>query len=227
VDSNARRRTAVHEAARAVADVVFGIPLEYVSIRAGNGFSGIEVPIHRDFTDIAGFDDVLLVMQPPAFRADVERRIIATLAGDMAALFLGGEPPPARYDDDAAEQIAKRALMALGPRISELVIHHEASDEPYESDQDRAIGLAIAVFGEVLGGAHYLAWLRAEAEALVIRYRTAILRVADALERLAILQGEQVAALVHPPKEVTVATRKAKAPPIADEERVEPDPEAA
>ena len=88
--------------------------------------------------------------------------------------------------------------MALGPRISELVIHHETRDEAYVSDQHRATDFAIAVFGDVLGGAHYLAWLRAEAEALVIRYRTAILRVADALERHAVLRDEQVAALVYP-----------------------------
>jgi hypothetical protein len=214
---SARRQTALHEAGHAVADVVFGIPIEYVSIRSGHGFGGIEVPVPREFADIAGFDLVPLVMQPPALRADVERCIIATLAGGVAALHLGSEPAPAGYDDDEAERIATQALGALGPRISELVIDNETNDKQFESDQDHATDLAIALFGDVLGGAHYLAWLRVEAETLVVRYRAAILRVADMLERHAVLAGDQIAALVYPPKEVPVSIlkRKAKAPPIA------------
>jgi hypothetical protein len=46
-------------------------------------------------------------------------------------------------------------------------------------------------------GALYKEWMRIETRALVIRYGAAILRVADALERQAVLTGDQVAALVY------------------------------
>jgi hypothetical protein len=49
-----------------------------------------------------------------------------------------------------------------------------------------------------MGGAFYLECFRVESRALVVRYAAAILRVADALERHAILQGDQVAALSIP-----------------------------
>ena len=50
-----------------------------------------------------------------------------------------------------------------------------------------------------MGGAFYLEWLRAEARALVVRYQDEILRVADALERHAVLRADEVAALVIAP----------------------------
>jgi hypothetical protein len=49
-----------------------------------------------------------------------------------------------------------------------------------------------------MAGAFYLELLRAEARALVVRYRAEILREADALERLAVLRGDAIAALVFP-----------------------------
>jgi len=199
-DPAGRRRTALHEAGHAVADYVLGRPIEYVSIRPGLTFGGIAVTMPRDRPDAGGFAPWSPVaLQPPALRADIERQIIATLAGELSALFLAVAPGTVRYSDDAAEEIAGGALAALGPRTAELVVDHEESEESSGSDETNAWDLAVAFAGPEVGG-HYLGWLRAEARELVICYHGAISRVADALERHAVLAGEQVAALVHPPK---------------------------
>ena len=191
-----RRRTALHEAGHAVAGVVMGRPLEYASIRPGRTFSGIAVPVPRDRPP--GFDpDRFVPVQPAELRADVERQIVTVLAGDLAALYLA--EPRSGYVDTSEEEVAA-ALEALGPRVAELVIHHETDEVPTDSDEERARGLALAFIGNDAGAAHYLAWLRAEASQLVIRYRAAIVRVADALERHAVLAGDAIAALVYPPK---------------------------
>lgn len=197
-----RRRTALHEAAHAVADTEMGRPIDYVSIRSGHTFRGITVPVPRDLADLDGLSFGGVAAQPPALRADVERVIIGTLAGDLAELVLGPiDPPGYRPDDEEAELIARQALAALGPRAAELIGREEGT-EPTPTDEENAWRYAYALAGDT-GTTHYLEWLRAEARALVWRYRAAILRVADALERHAILRGEQVAALVYPSKEGT------------------------
>ena len=71
--------------------------------------------------------------------------------------------------------------------------------EESEPDEERAWSLTQAFAGPETG-IWYLSWLREEAKAFVIRYHAAILRVADALERHAVLRGDQVAALVFPPR---------------------------
>jgi hypothetical protein len=86
-------------------------------------------------------------------------------------------------------------------RLAELVVDREESDEPLDDDETHAFALAgaIASIGSEMGGAFYLEWLRAEARALVVRYQDEILRVADALERHAVLRADEVAALVIAP----------------------------
>ena len=198
-----RRSVAIHEAGHAVADVVLGIPVEYTSIRPGKTFAGIEVPAPFE-VDLGSWNQYLPISAAPAdLRAYVEKRIIAFLAGPIAAVILyepvgRGAPVREEFDPDA---IARQALANLGPRLAELVVAKEESDEPNNGDEANAFELANAFVGPDMGGAFYLEWLRVEARALVVRYAAAILRVADALERHAILQGDQVAALIHPPKE--------------------------
>jgi hypothetical protein len=198
-----RRIIAIHEAGHAVADVLLGIPVEFASIRPGKTFAGIEVPApHRP--DSFDWNQYLPISAAPAdLRAYVEKRVIAFLSGHIAATTLY-EPLPRRrrltVELPDADAIARDALASLGPRLAELVVAHEESDEETGGDEANAFALANAFAGPDMGGAFYLEWLRVEARALVARYEAAILRVADALERHAVLRGEQIAALVHPPK---------------------------
>ena len=193
-----RRRTALHEAAHAVAHAVLGVPIEYASIRSGRMSLGIVVGVQRDRPRMDGFEgDYPVPTQPPELRADVERSIIVTLAGDLAELYLD-EQRGSAYTNDEAETAAVAALATLGPRLADLVVHLEES-ESVVGDEDAARNLAVAFAGREVGPL-YLGWLRASAGELVITYRAAILRVADALERRAVLAGPAIAALVHPPK---------------------------
>ena len=193
-----RRHVALHEAGHAVASDLFGMPLEYVSIRPGETFDGITSGDPHPIPP--GFDASRPVAaQPHEVRAAVERRILGDLAGDVAARYLAAEPATVRCDPLEAAEIDRQALTAVGPRTAELVVREEERTEPHESDEAKAWELADAFAGPETGW-RYLEWLRSEARDLAIRYHPAILRVADALERSGILTGEQVAALVHPPR---------------------------
>jgi hypothetical protein len=189
-----RRETALHEAGHAVAQVLLCLPLEYASIRRGKTFGGVVVPAPMEI-DVNGIQHGRVSQQLPSLRSIVERRIISTLAGELAARYLAAEPAPAGYVDDETETIAREALQRLGPRLAELVVHHEQAEDT-GSDEANAWKDA-GIFADGEPQAAYLAWLRAEARLLVTTYAPAILRVADALEKYAVLNGEQVAALVH------------------------------
>jgi hypothetical protein len=189
-----RREIALHEAGHAVAHVVLGMPLEYASIRPGRTFGGVAVPGQRPI-DVNEIQFGRVSQQTPSIRAEVERRIIATLAGELAARFRAAEPAPTAYVGEEAETIARDALQRLGPRLAELVVHHEQAED---TGRDEANAWeAAGLFADGEPQSFYLAWLRAEARILVTTYAPAILRVAEALERHAVLNGEQVAALVH------------------------------
>jgi hypothetical protein len=121
------------------------------------------------------------------------------LAGDVAVEYLCG-PEEGYRDDPEADVLARRSLEHLGPRLAELVIAGEESDEDHGDDETKAWHLADAFAGSQ-AAMFYVEWLRAEARELVMRYRAAIERVADALARHAVLRGEQVAAFVYPPKD--------------------------
>jgi hypothetical protein len=71
-------------------------------------------------------------------------RIMAYLAGDIAAAMLyqptsGRRVPRGESDPDA---IARQALANLGPRLAELVVTNEESDEPDDGDEANAAKLA-------------------------------------------------------------------------------------
>lgn len=216
-DPSARRRTALHEAGHACAEVILGGAVEYASIRPGRTFAGIEVPAARDLIDVDGFAPWLpsVTLEPPALRVAVERQIIATLAGELAALYLAPLPARGWYGPDDAAEIARQALVGLGPRIADLVVGHELREQPTDSDEVSAQSLASAFAGPE-AGPYYVEWLRCEARELVTRYHAAIRRVADALERSAVLRGDQIAALVHP-------TQEEPAVPVIRRHRIDPE----
>jgi hypothetical protein len=170
--------------------VVLRGTVEYVSIRPGRTFSGINVPVRTGRSDVDRFNPFLPVnAQPPALRGDVERDIICKLAGDIAALYLA-TPTSGYRDEPDSDSIARRALESLGPRLAELVVAREESEEASDGDEANAWQLADAFAGPEVG-MFYLEWLRASARALVMRYSAAILRVADALERHAVLRASK------------------------------------
>jgi hypothetical protein len=154
-----------------------------------------------DFPDRDGWNPELPVAcQPPRMRAGIEREILAIFAGDLAGLYLvPGEPGAARYVDEDVDAIATQALASLGPRLAELVVAHEQAEEPFLDDEAHARQLANTSAGPEAGPL-YAEMLRVEARLLVTRHHRAILRVADALEREAVLDGAQIAALVRPQK---------------------------
>jgi hypothetical protein len=189
------RRTCIHEAGHAVASVVVGEGVEFVSVRPTETFRGMNVSAPPAL-DLAGFDGFRSVsFEPPALRAGVERHVIMLLAGDLAAWLLGPTPADDYHAASADEALARQALEKLGPRLSELLATIEADTEPQFGDEHNARVNCDAFAGPTVG-ALYLEFLRASARELVIRYARAIVRVADALERLHVLTGEQVAALV-------------------------------
>lgn len=195
-----RRRTAIHEAAHAVASVVLGVPVDYVSVRPGQTFSGITYGVQRTLSDLDGFDPFRAVtQQPAALRADIERKVMMTLAADIAVRNLGPGPMSGYDEPKEAEAIAYQTLARFGPRLAELIVAQETSEEPSEYDETKARDLVYGFAGPDAAVA-YLEWIRADAGELVRRYQAAILRVADALERRAVLRGKHVAALVYPPK---------------------------
>ena len=117
--------------------------------------------------------------------------------GAIAAEMLAPRP-----EDDTNRPVADE-LDRASPRTSSArgspssLVADEASEEPVEGDEAAAFSFAIA-FADINAGWHYLEWLRAQAREFVVRYRSTILRVADALERHEVLRGDEVAALVYP-----------------------------
>ena len=118
-DPAARRRTALHEAGHAVAFVTLGIPLEYASIRPGRSFNAVVVPTHREMPDLDAFGVGLLVEQPSALRAELERDVIATLAGDLAgSIWLPRRRRPAIARTPMRSPVAPSRCSARVPPIS-------------------------------------------------------------------------------------------------------------
>jgi hypothetical protein len=138
----------------------------------------------------------------------VERQILSSLCGDIAATYLADHPSVERVDLPDREVIARQALEALGPRMAELVLAAETSSDPLDDDETTARELALALagaepslaFGGISPAIFYLEWLRAEGQLLVLRYRAAILATADLLDRREVLNGRAVTALVYPRK---------------------------
>lgn len=193
-----RRHVALHEAGHAVASIVLGVPLEYASIRPGRTFAGVNVHAPGVPVDTSTLTQYPSLLQPLALRDHVERSIVVSLVGELAAMYFADESSRSAFTSDEAENMAREALVALGPRLAELVVEHEERQEPTDGDEANAWHLAQALVGD--GVAYYVELLRIEARTLVVRYRDAILRVAAELERRAVLQGAQVAAIVYPPK---------------------------
>jgi hypothetical protein len=188
----ALQRTAHHEAAHGVADLVFGHKPQLVSIRHTDRYNGVCQSDHRMQLD--GFRaDLSVPQQAPGIRANVETEIIATLAGPIAGQAFWPDSL-ARRAADADEQAARQAVDALGSRYRELLSDLETGDEPLSSDEDKVAILSAAFAGPTQATAYYM-WLRAAAIELVTDRQKQIHAVAEALLRRTVLTGDEIAAI--------------------------------
>jgi hypothetical protein len=196
-----RRSIAIHEAGHAVAYVVLGRPIEYVTVRPVAGSLAYCQPGPVELPSVEGFDASDVVpMKPPAMRAWLEVSAIIALAGPVAADALTA--PTHGYLEPEAPPAAVRDLDDLPPRVAELMAAADADGVHGRTDEQRA-EMAVRDLAGAAVSPFYLEWLRDEARTLVRCYADAIVRVADALERSDTLTAAEIAALVHPQGAVT------------------------
>jgi hypothetical protein len=196
-----RRRTAIHEAAHAVAAIALGHGVSLVSIRAGAGYRGITMlQFGPTFVSTSSVDlDLPVVRQPPNVRGSLEADIVVSLAGPMAALYADLKsgylaPDPC---DKAVEQAATD-LSHLSPRHRELIVTAEGlPDHQYPGDETSASTLAWALAGEMTEAAAHVNWLRAVARNLVFAHWFQIVALADALLERTVLDGDTAKSIVN------------------------------
>ena len=187
------QRTAHHEAAHAVADLVFGHRPQLVSIRPTDRYNGVcqsDIGPRPD-----GFRAERSVPQQPAdLRARVEADVISMLAGPIAGDAFWPETGyyAAHPDAVAAEQMIAR----LEPRYRELLSDLETEPDHLPSDHEKATEITHAFAGPSQATAYY-AWLRSVAHELVTEYARQIHAVAEALLERTVLTGEELAVIVR------------------------------
>jgi hypothetical protein len=186
-DADDRTRIAWHEAGHAAVAIAFGIPVEAVSLRPGEG--------HRAVT--------LLGDRP--VRQSVEADIIVTVAGAIAAdrleLLTGYVEPDS---DKVAAAEAALSLERLAPSALALLVEAEGAPAD-EGNHDDVRAFNRAMSGEGPGGfgtydqliaATRLSYLRLVATQVVDYHMNAIRAVATAAYRQTVVPGPQVEALV-------------------------------
>lgn len=192
------RKTAHHESGHTVAAWLFGMPVEYVSIGAGDGHFGVtRLVVGSDGSERpewqASFDPSLpVLLQPPDLRIGTERRIVYSLAGPIAGRL--SEPTSGYREADPCEDRAAKAATdaaVQSPRLREL-IEADEGDPPgtVESDEGHAIGISHALTGDHGEAARHLAWLELVAQGLVVDRWYRVAALADALLEHTYLPGE-------------------------------------
>jgi hypothetical protein len=198
---DARRRTAYHEAAHAVAGILYGRPIRVVSIRPGAQYRG--TTLYESSTGLsealAGVFDpsAPALLQPSETRTAIEREIVITLAGPTAGQW--AHVTTGRIEPDPCEIDAEKAaagLAALSPRHRELIVSEEVSDAERVGDEQAASNLSWALIGEPIEEVMHLAWLRAVTSNLVVRQWHQIEALANALLDRTVLDGATAAAIV-------------------------------
>jgi hypothetical protein len=192
-----RRRTAHHEAGHLLGAALFLWKVEAVSIRPGESFNGI--CHYGDLTDLhvetpPTFALVPSLDLPEDFRKSLERRIVVSLMGQLAAQYAvpmtGFIPAPA---EDFAESAAK-ALARLSPRHAELVVAAERR-EPIPDDEENAWAVSSALVGDA--EAAHLQWLRVVADQLVREWMAEIEALAEALLVSPVLSGDEAKRIIR------------------------------
>jgi hypothetical protein len=133
----------------------------------------------------------------PDLRAVVERSIITSLAGPLAALMV---PGPSGYSEDApCEEFAVRSAAAIerqSPRVRELLGEHEA-DAQGMSDEDRARTDADGLSWGGTAPTYHVLWLPEQARDALAWHRSALAAIADELYLRIVLTYAEVDAIVR------------------------------
>lgn len=183
---------AVHEAGHAVVAWRLDHRLGWVTVEPGRSFDGCQTSwpaVAADPTDVD--PDVPPPLWPAAARRNVEAEVMVLLAGDLAAELFAR--PTSGY---RSPQPAERVIDQL-PEPTDGERHHLANaqaEESYDTDDARALALAVVAFGghRLAAAAPWLTWLQAEARALLTAHADDVLRLADALESRRTLGGDAV-----------------------------------
>lgn len=159
-------RVATHEAGHAAMAYMLSRRLEAVSIVGSQHYGGVTILASAATPDIDVAELVLPApLQRARFRRFVESDIMISLAGVSAAFHLAtptretGYVPP-EPDEIRAQELARLATMtpATANRLE--------NPSPMATDEEQAERMAWAIAGNQTSAA-YLAWLRAETDALV------------------------------------------------------------
>lgn len=196
-DSHDRQRTAYHEAGHALAAWLYDRPLAVVSIKPGRHYNGVTRFESADRGWIEAFDvDSAALFQPIDVRTAIEREIVISLAGPIAAEL--ALPPTGFTGPDECELVAEResaSMAALSPRAQELVTAME-SGPPHESDEQTAAHLSHALTWDEAEAAAHLAWLRVTARRLIARHWYRAAALAAALLERPVLDGKTAVAIL-------------------------------
>lgn len=189
-----RIRNAFHEAGHAVAAYAVHRPIELVSIRPGETFSGIATfGRARLNLDPLRFGAPAF-LQPCEIRRRIESHIVVDLAGTLAAdmaVRLTGYVPT-EPDVVAAETAMKRLSEVQRERLHVL----ERDPEPTVTDEEQAYHFAAVVDQSTVA---YLSWLR-EATKLLLQEpwnMRALERLADELLRQEVVTGRQARSIIR------------------------------
>jgi hypothetical protein len=190
-----RGQTCIHEAGHAVACVVFGIGLEFVSIRPGIHFRGLTSHDPAPLPDTLRRGGVL--DQSIEFRTAVERQMVMVMAGPLAARMFD----PASWSgygvtDDEQAVRALTAFLAERIPLAQALAGMEAGD-PLPSDDDVAYALSKDLAGEPdEAGAHHML-VRAASRRFVAEYWRPIEALAHVLNKRLVIDGPEAERIIR------------------------------
>ena len=166
--AESRRVTAHHEAAHAAAAYVLGRRTELVSIRAGQGFSGVHLTRAVDLSDLEVRFVPALLQVPAVWRSSMVSVAIA-LAGPLGSELAGYHPVgwvAPTHDELRAEAQAQAIAGLAVPEVDQLV-SAERDTEPFLSDEDSAAKTSAAAMGDGAVASAFLGLMRALTRELV------------------------------------------------------------
>ena len=159
-----RRVTAFHEASHCVMSFALNLPVDVISIRPGEGYSGVMIGRPRGLPANAENSIGHAIPRLPAsLRRHVESRVMVLLAGRLGGLlvgtegFVGDDEDAVAALDEIHEGVRRSSLSA---REQGLLDAAERDLNPMQSDQERALNLAGLVAMDDTQARLYLAWLR-------------------------------------------------------------------
>lgn len=188
-----RRATSYHEAAHGLAGRVLGLPVDHISIRIGEHFSGIANIGWGPQPEWNGLTGALLMNW--GWRNYIERQIVVDLAGHFGSMASRYPYDEFKDTDDTWARRAAAVLEEVSPRTRELILAEEASPE---TDDDETSARKLAEKWSTLLDPlpshlfHYIEWLRGEAHDLIVDHFDQLVAIADQLYKRFVLTGPQI-----------------------------------